>query len=170
MSHRQFLSLGSNLGNRVLLLQEAIKRIHSDAGSLVQISSCYETEPWGFISETPFLNLVVEIETTQTPEDLLETCLNIEDKLGRKRPLHPTGYAARPIDIDLLFYGQQIINHPKLSLPHPLLHLRNFILVPMNEIAPDFIHPVFKQPISALLENCPDHSEIYKFSEGPEIC
>jgi len=177
-----FILLGSNRGNRKDFLAKGIQMISEQAGKLLKKSSVYETEPWGFDDPTSFLNQVVEIETSLSPGELLEQLLDIETKLGRIRPfsgcgcgvpvLPPgsqqplsdnqggQGYAGRTIDLDILFYGNKLVFTDSLMIPHPRLHERLFTLVPLNEIAPGFIHPVLKKKVSGLLNECRDRLKV----------
>jgi 2-amino-4-hydroxy-6-hydroxymethyldihydropteridine diphosphokinase len=150
-----FLLLGSNQGDRHLLLHSALREITLSAGDITKNSSIYQTEPWGFSSQKTFLNMVVEIKTMLSPEELLTKLLVIEAGLGRVRNGSPA-YNSRTLDIDILFFENLVLKQPQLTLPHPRLHLRRFALVPMLEIAPDFIHPVFGKTISELHDACDD--------------
>jgi 2-amino-4-hydroxy-6-hydroxymethyldihydropteridine diphosphokinase len=155
-----FLGLGSNLGDREAFLNEAIALIGLKAGKVVSSSSIYETEPWGFQSKDKFLNMVVEIETDLDPDSLLLKLLEIESGMGRERK--NTGYSSRNIDIDILIYDNLCINKPDLHIPHPMLHRRRFVLVPLCDIAPGVIHPVLKKSIADLLTDCTDTSMIVR--------
>lgn len=158
-----YLLLGSNEGNRLKYLQLAIEAISLIAVNVAKHSSVYETEPWGFRDDTPFLNQVIEVQTDMEAADLMEKLLLTETELGRKRIKNAEGYAARIIDIDLLFYGQHIINEPGLIVPHPRLHERRFTLVPLVEIAPGLVHPVLKMNMAQLEASCTDKSRVAKF-------
>jgi 2-amino-4-hydroxy-6-hydroxymethyldihydropteridine diphosphokinase len=155
---RVYLGLGTNLGIREENLKLATEKIKELIGQLVRISSVYETEPWGFTSENKFLNIVAEIETDLKPSGLLRRLLMIESMLGRLR--EGKGYKSRTIDIDILIYGEQVLNMGDLKIPHPRMQERRFVLVPLNEIAPDLIHPVLKKNIRTLLAECTDNSEV----------
>ena len=132
-----YLSLGSNLGDRLRLIQEAVAALTVEAGPVTALSSFYETEPWGFSSPHRFLNVA----------------LALEQKLGRTRKSTDGGYADRTIDIDLLMIDDVIVDTPELSLPHPRLHLRRFVLEPLCEIAPELYHPILKKTISQLFSD-----------------
>jgi len=153
-----FLLLGSNLGDRIRYLGEAIRMVKEMGNSVVAGSSVYETEPWGFISGDYFLNMVVELRTGMSPEGILNMIKIIETALGRCRSAEK--YRSRTIDLDILFYNDMIIAIPGLIIPHPLIAERRFVLVPMNEIAPGFNHPVLNKSVSLLLEECKDRSEV----------
>ena len=140
-----YLSLGSNIGDRKKNLEDAKKNILEKIGDIITQSSIYETEPWGFHAEQNFFNQVIAITTHLQPMDLLKKSLAIESKLGRERTSE--NYESRPIDIDILFYGHKIINESKLIVPHPELHKRNFVLIPLNELDPDFRHPIKQKKI-----------------------
>jgi len=139
-----FLSLGSNLGDRAALLSEALTRLESAGVRVARRSSIHETEPQDFLDQPKFLNMAVEVETDLTPQDLLAAIQKIETELGRQRTI-PKG--PRTIDIDILFYANQVIAGPELEIPHPRLTARRFVLDPLSEIAPDLRHPVTGQSI-----------------------
>lgn len=147
------LIFGGNQGDRKALLDEAIKEM-SKIGKIAIRSSLYETAPWGFESENPFYNQIVVYNTELTPEEVLDQCQATEKQLGRVRT--GTQFSSRTMDIDILFYGSQIIDTPRLTIPHPRIAQRNFVLCPLNEIMPDFIHPVSGKKISELLLESPD--------------
>jgi 2-amino-4-hydroxy-6-hydroxymethyldihydropteridine diphosphokinase len=155
-----FLLLGSNLGDRIQYLEEAIRMVKEMGSSIVAGSSVYETEPWGFVSGDYFLNMVVELRTGMSPEGILSMINIIEERLGRTRSFEK--YQSRTIDLDILFYNDMIIAKPGLIIPHPLIPERRFVLVPMNEIAPGYNHPVLNKSVSLLLEECKDQSEVKK--------
>jgi 2-amino-4-hydroxy-6-hydroxymethyldihydropteridine diphosphokinase len=157
-----FLGIGTNLGNREGNLEQAVERIGNFPGRVLQASSLYETEPWGFQAEEKFLNMVVKIETDLTPDELLVKILHLESILGRVRGAEQ--YMSRLMDIDILFYDDLVINEDHLKIPHPLLHERKFVLVPLCEIEPGLVHPVKGKTILELLEICEDRSEVKKFT------
>jgi len=158
-----FLGLGSNMGDREAFLKRAITLLMAEAGNVVQCSSVWETEPWGFEAETSFLNMVVAINTGLKPSGLLKKINSIEKRLGRKR--NGKDYQSRTIDIDILFWGNVTVNEIDLIIPHPAIADRLFVLVPLNEIAPDFSDPLTGMCISELLDRCGDKSEMRLFAE-----
>ena len=157
-----FLLLGGNMGNKRQLFEKAISRLEEELGEITQLSSIYETEPWGFQSEDLFWNQVVVINTVLSPEDVLKKTQAIELELGRTRKAER--YVSRLIDIDLLFYDDLILRNPDLELPHPRMTDRRFVLKPLEEIAPNLVHPVFNQSIKTLLKNCSDPLHVLKLS------
>ncbi|RLD77432.1 MAG: 2-amino-4-hydroxy-6-hydroxymethyldihydropteridine diphosphokinase [Bacteroidetes bacterium] len=162
--YKVFLSLGSNLGNRIINLQNVLQCISEHIGDIKSVGALYETEPWGFDSENWFVNTAIEIETVLQANVLLQKCLWIESTLGRKRNKAKVGYSSRLIDIDILFFDNEIINLPNLIVPHENLHKRKFVLTPLNDIAPEFVHPIIKQSIRTLLESCPDKMKLKKLN------
>jgi len=147
-----YLSLGSNIGDRERMLQEALDRLPAAGVTLQRISSVYETEPMYVKGQRSFLNLAAQAETELFPMVLLSRVQNIELALGRER-MEPNG--PRTIDIDILFYGSATIHSEKLEIPHPRLHERRFVLAPMAELAPDFRHPQLHKTIRELLVQAP---------------
>ena len=148
-----FLLLGSNLGTRELFLQQAVQLIEQNIAPVTKASGIYETQSWGKTDEPDYLNQVVQLKTELPAQILLERILNIEIMLGRKRDVK---WGSRIIDIDILFYGDEIINEPGLIVPHPELHNRRFTLEPLEELAPDFIHPVLKKSVLKLKNELKD--------------
>lgn len=155
-----FLSIGSNLGNRRLLLQKAIFQIGKIAGEIRQVSAVYETPSWGFEGED-FLNACLELQTLLTAEELLAKLLSIETEFGRERN-ESGSYQSRTLDIDIIYYEKEIINTKNLTVPHPKLQDRKFILKPLADITPQFYHPIFNKDTRNLLQECKDKSTITK--------
>ena len=152
--------LGANLGDRSLTLQRAIDLIAERIGPVVRQSGLYETAPWGITDQPAYLNQVLVVETNLEPEAVLARTQAIEQELGRVR-LEKWG--ARVIDIDILYYDQLILQTDTLTIPHPYLHQRRFTLVPLAEIAPDFVHPALQKTTMTLLAECEDTSEVTSF-------
>jgi 2-amino-4-hydroxy-6-hydroxymethyldihydropteridine diphosphokinase len=156
--NRIFLSLGSNLGDRGQNLKKGIGLLKQLAGRPGVISSIYEAEPWGCDSDLNFYNQVMELFTPLRPLPLLEAIHEIEKLCGRDRST--SRYAPRTMDIDILFYGDSVIELPELVVPHPNLQERQFVLVPLNEIAPHVVHPILKRDMEQLLQDCGDDKKI----------
>lgn len=146
------IALGSNLGDRRRLLQKAVARLSAEAGEVTALSSFYETEPEGFDSPHRFLNAAALLETPLSPEELLRVTQRIERELGRVGKSSDGQYADRPIDIDLIFFDEVVIDTPELTLPHPRMAERLFVLDPLCEIAPHFLHPLLHCTVSELRE------------------
>jgi 2-amino-4-hydroxy-6-hydroxymethyldihydropteridine diphosphokinase len=142
-----YLLLGSNLGNRKEVLEKAVELLSEKVGIIIKQSRDYETVPWGITDQPDFLNLAIEIHTDLKPLEVLEQTQSVENQLGRIRK---EKWGARLIDIDILFYGNEIIDEPNLKVPHPLMQERDFVLTPMAEIAPDFVHPVLGKTVLVL--------------------
>ena len=155
-----YLSLGSNLGNRLANLQKAIFRIQQKVGSILDISSVYENPAIGFEGDQ-FLNIVISVLTPLSPTELLDTLLQIEQYFGRVRS-EDGGYSSRTLDIDIIYYGSEIINNDDLVIPHPQMQHRNFVLKPLGDIAPQFYHPVLHKDTRNLLQECKDRSKLTK--------
>ena len=158
-----FLGIGTNLGDKEDNLKKALVMIEESIGHIVASSSIYETEPWGFECRHEFLNMVVLVKTDLKPSGLLGRILMTEARMGRLREAKK--YSSRIIDIDILLYNKQIIKMVDLVIPHPLMHERRFVLVPLCEIAPEGIHPVFKKTFTKLLEECRDGSRVKIYSK-----
>ena len=154
-----YLALGTNLGDRLANLRAAIEALPSEVKVIAE-SKVYETPPWGYENQPAFLNMAVKCETNLKPELLLKRLKQLEVQLGREQSFH---WGPRLIDIDILFYDDLILKSEPLSIPHPRLHERGFVLVPLADIAPDFIHPVLKKTIKELLASVDiDDIHLYK--------
>ena len=156
-----YLLIGGNMGDRMEYLQLATNAIHQQAGRIISRSAIYETEAWGLTNQDKFLNQALCIETLLPPKELLQILLQIEEDMGRKRE---TRYGPRIIDIDILFYGQEIIREPHLKIPHPEIQNRRFALQCLDDIAPEFRHPVLHKTIAQLLAECADPLVVNKFN------
>lgn len=155
-----YMLLGSNLGDREMMMQQAVERIEAEIGVISARSAYYETEPWGNTDQPPFINMAIAVRTLMPPLEVLETALNIENSLGRKRLVR---WGSRTIDIDLIFYADDIIAiEDKLYIPHPEMQNRRFVLEPLAEIAADYIHPVLKKSIKELLQSLTDITSVEK--------
>ncbi|MDP4209460.1 MAG: 2-amino-4-hydroxy-6-hydroxymethyldihydropteridine diphosphokinase [Bacteroidota bacterium] len=155
------LMLGSNVGDRLYCLDIAIGLINSEIGEVVRRSLVYETEPWGYFDEFQYLNQVVVVDTLLEPIEILDKINTIEQELGRTRS--KVRYAARTIDIDILFYDDCIMATPELTIPHAELANRRFVLEPLSEIAPELKHPVLEKTVGELLEACQDTCKVKQF-------
>ncbi len=156
-----YLLLGSNLGDSNAMLEKARAMISMEIGGIITTSSLYATKAWGAENQPDFLNQVVEVDSALSPEELLKKVNEIEKALGRVRK---TKWGTRSIDIDILYYQNEIVQTENLLVPHPQNQNRNFVLVPMVEIAPDFVHPIFKCSQKELLEKSPDKLGVTKLS------
>lgn len=152
-----YLHTGSNLGQKEQQLEQARQLIEQKIGSITAQSKLYETEAWGLPDQPNFVNQALEVLTDLTPDQLIGQILNIELKMGRIRTQK---WTARLIDIDIIFYGDQIIKTDNLTIPHPFMHERNFVLIPILEIAADFVHPEFKLSIKQLYERSKDRLKV----------
>jgi len=159
---RVYFLLGGNMGDREELLSEAIRKMTIQLGEFIQTSSLYETEPWGFTHEQNFLNQVAVFETQLSALDILDRTQAIEKELGRIRKT--TQYCERTIDIDILFYGDKIIENERLSVPHPRIQERLFALYPLAELIPDYLHPKLQKSIKTLKEECPDNLKVNRLN------
>lgn len=156
--NKAYLLLGSNEGDRRLWLSKGVSLL-KNRSTLLATSAIYSTAAWGVEDQPDFLNMAICIETTLTPQQLLEDILNIEKQLGRQRTVK---WGQRILDIDILFYNDDIVDEPTLSIPHPFIQYRRFALVPMSDIAPDLLHPKLNKTITQLLVDCEDKLQAEK--------
>lgn len=156
-SHTAVILLGSNLGSREEFMQHAKQQLSIQVGQIVRSSAYYETKAWGNEAQPDFLNQVIVCQTTLNAKEVLAHCLSVEKKLGRDRT---EKWGSRTIDIDILYFDQEIIATPALKIPHPFLHERRFTLVPLVEVLPDFVHPVFNLSNKQMLDRCADTLDV----------
>lgn len=159
MTTNAYLLLGANLGDRAETFRRATEAITEQVGSVLGKSGLWETAPWGITDQPAFLNQVLQVATGFSPSEVLATLLKIERNLGRVR--HEK-WGARLIDLDILYFGTQIIHESDLTVPHPHLQNRRFTLAPLAELAPEFVHPVLGLTNGELLARCPDTSEVVR--------
>ena len=157
-----YLSLGSNLGNREQNLEEAVRRA-STLGRVVAVSSFYATEPVEVTDQPWFLNCVLALETTAEPAQLMRELLRIEHEMGRQRLVKK---GPRSIDIDILLFGNAVVNTPDLTIPHPEMTRRRFVLEPLAEIAPELLHPVSQKTVTRLLAELAPGQRVQKYEPG----
>jgi 2-amino-4-hydroxy-6-hydroxymethyldihydropteridine diphosphokinase len=162
MMERCFILFGSNMGDKNKIYAQACLLINNRCGWIVAQSSAYESEPWGFEAKEWFLNRLIVVETELEPEAMLHQLLDIEAELGRVRHPETGGYTSRTADLDILYYGSRIVLTDNLTIPHPRLHQRRFALLPLCEVAPEFVHPAFNMTQTELLKRCFDFSEVRK--------
>jgi 2-amino-4-hydroxy-6-hydroxymethyldihydropteridine diphosphokinase len=159
-----YLALGSNLGDRMEHLRSAIRGLAKNGLDIIRCASVYSTEPREILDQPWFLNTVLEVATELEPADLLRTCLEVEKDNLRTRD---TNKGPRTLDIDIVFYGSEVIRAPGLSIPHPAFSSRRFVLAPLEEIAPDFIDPLSGKTVRQLLEACTDSATVTRVSDSP---
>ncbi|MEA3495109.1 MAG: 2-amino-4-hydroxy-6-hydroxymethyldihydropteridine diphosphokinase [Bacteroidota bacterium] len=155
--NKVYLSLGTNLGNRFSNLEKAIPLINEQIGKILLTSRIYKTDPWGKTDQPEFLNQALFVETKLSPQELLKRLNEIENKAGRVRY---EKWGERILDIDILFFNEQIINTENLIIPHTNIQNRKFVLLPLSEISNGFVHPLLKKEISELLEECTDNLSV----------
>lgn len=165
MVHKVLISLGSNLGDRELNITKAISHIQDQLGDVIAISELYETASWGY-DDHSYLNNAICLITKWAPLDLMNALLEIELKLGRKRS-ESKHYQARTIDIDILLIEGVVIDHPKLNVPHPRMNFRRFVLQPLTDIAPDWVHEIEGVSVSDLLLKCEDQIDVNSYGKIP---
>jgi len=158
-----YLCLGGNIGDRKESIYLALLQISQQIGEITSQSKIYETEAWGVENQQAYLNQCIEVKTLFTATQLIDKLLHIEKALGRERT-DSESYEPRTIDIDIVFYNNEIIDTSQLTVPHPRLHLRKFVLIPLNEICSNYLHPVFNKTTFNLLSDCEDQSEVKLFN------
>jgi 2-amino-4-hydroxy-6-hydroxymethyldihydropteridine diphosphokinase len=159
--NKVFLLIGGNMGDRLQNLHQAIALISAACGPVIQQSAVYETAAWGKTDQAAFLNQALLLTTLLTPQELITTILSVEEQMGRRR-MERNG--PRVIDIDIIFYNDLVMHEPHLTIPHPQLQNRRFVLAPLHEIAPEFVHPVFHKTIDELLKECKDELAVEKLT------
>jgi 2-amino-4-hydroxy-6-hydroxymethyldihydropteridine diphosphokinase len=158
--NKVFLLIGGNMGDRLQNLHQAIALLSAACGPVIQQSAVYETAAWGKTDQAAFLNQALVLSTSLTPQELITTILSVEEKMGRLR-MEKNG--PRVIDIDIIFYNEVVMHEPHLTIPHPQLQNRRFVLVPLNEIAPGYVHPVLHKTVTELLAECEDELDVEVF-------
>ena len=158
--NKTYFLLGSNIGNSKARLSKAMLQIEKHIGVVTRKSSLYTTAAWGNPKQPDFLNQVIIVKTKLSALQTMQTILSIEKKMGRVRTLKN---APRIIDIDILFFNKEIIDNKELSIPHPQIQNRRFVLVPLNQLSPNLRHPVLKKSVHQLLIHCPDKLNVKKF-------
>ena len=156
-----FLQLGSNLGDRELLLKDAIAEIEDRVGNILECSKVYESTPWRVEGQENYLNQILKVKTILLADDVLLTVLDIEKQLGRVRI---EKWGERLIDIDIIFYNDSIIETPDLCVPHKYMHERMFVLIPLHNIAPEMVHPKYNKTIEELLKICKDTELVKEYA------
>lgn len=157
--NKAYLLIGGNVGNKLFFLEQAVMLLQKQCGKITDRSSIYETAPWGNIHQASFLNQALELQTRYEAENLMFLLLKIEEQMGRVRL---EKYGPRIIDIDVLFFNDEVYNTIELTIPHKELQNRRFVLQPLSEIAPLLVHPVLKKSVQQLLAECADASEVRK--------
>lgn len=159
-TNKAWIGMGSNMGDRLANLQEAVDRLEQPHCRVLRVSSVYETEPVGFDTDSFFLNAVAEVEWEGSAAGLMQHLLTIETVMGRTRS-ETERYTSRPIDLDILLLEKEVINNTDLVIPHPRMQERNFVLVPLNELIPGYLHPVLNQTVTDLRNQCVDENGVF---------
>jgi 2-amino-4-hydroxy-6-hydroxymethyldihydropteridine diphosphokinase len=159
-----YIGVGSNIGDRIGYVQQAHALLNDMQGiDILESSSLYETEPVGYKDQEWFINAVLKADTELSPQELLESCLRIEKQLGRVRDKDTIRFGPRTLDLDILFYDDKVINNDVLMVPHPAIHKRACVLVPMLELDESFIHPLFNKNITELYDELDEPEEVYLY-------
>jgi 2-amino-4-hydroxy-6-hydroxymethyldihydropteridine diphosphokinase len=159
--NKVFLLIGGNMGDRLQNLHQAIGLLAATCGPVLQQSAVYETAAWGKTDQAAFLNRALLLETSLSAQELITAVLLVEERMGRHRT---EKFGPRVIDIDIMFYNNEVIDEPHLTIPHPQMQNRRFALVPLNELAPNFVHPVFNKTIEVLLLECKDELPVINYN------
>lgn len=159
--NKVFLLIGGNMGDRLQNLHQAIDLLAAACGPVLQQSAVYETAAWGKTDQAAFLNQALLLETSLSAQELITAVLLVEERMGRHRT---EKFGPRVIDIDIMFYNNEVIDEPHLTIPHPQMQNRRFALVPLNELAPNFVHPVFNKTIEVLLLECKDELPVINYN------
>ncbi|OIP80770.1 2-amino-4-hydroxy-6-hydroxymethyldihydropteridine diphosphokinase [Candidatus Peregrinibacteria bacterium CG22_combo_CG10-13_8_21_14_all_44_10] len=154
-----FLGLGSNMGDKLGNLTSSYDVLESLGLNILEKSAIYESEPWGWLDQSSFLNQVLKVETNLSPESLVRVCKEAEKQVGR---IDSFKWGPRVLDVDVIFYENMVVNKPECSIPHHLMHERRFVLEPLNEIAASAVHPVFGKTVSELLASCEDQGSVVR--------
>jgi 2-amino-4-hydroxy-6-hydroxymethyldihydropteridine diphosphokinase len=160
--NKVYLLIGGNMGDRLANIHRAWIEIEMQIGAIIQKSAIYETEAWGLKEQPSFYNQAICAQTHFNPKSLLEQLVKIEASMGRQRDIT---WGPRTMDLDIIYFNHEIVSIDQLSIPHPRMHQRNFVLTPLVEIAPDYIHPVLGLTTTQLLKDCEDKSLVYKKTE-----
>jgi 2-amino-4-hydroxy-6-hydroxymethyldihydropteridine diphosphokinase/dihydroneopterin aldolase/2-amino-4-hydroxy-6-hydroxymethyldihydropteridine diphosphokinase len=162
MSVIAYIGIGSNIGDKTANCQTAVECL-AEAGQVISVSSFYYTEPVGYKEQEDFINAVAILETNRSPVELLAICHVIEDRLGRRRTVR---WGPRTVDLDIILYGDLVVNRPDLVIPHPLMAVRKFVLAPLVEIAPEVMHPVLNKTMIQLLRELQNTHTVMKCKSG----
>ena len=159
--NKVYLQLGSNLGERAIVISDAVKKISESIGKVSALSQVYESTPWRVDGQANYLNQILEVKTIFSAQDILAAILKIEKDLGRVRI---EKWGERLIDIDIIFFNNDIIETAELCIPHRHMHERNFVLIPLNEIAPNFFHPKYKKTVAQLYNESRDSEKVVEYA------